>query len=327
MSQPDYLIVHSPFNCQNTSKNFPIMEIYSLSSSEAQPSKISFSLESPPSNQADSHQYAHYSHQGCGSTLAKRRSLMAASNLILSRKRPICTLVSEHVQNAQASDARPPSPSRPSKRAKELRTPLSPAPQYLRDHESANDAPRPLLQSLGPAKAYAAEQEASISYQSKPASLRTLSSPINFKSSLESFATNSDQDFIDHSALGDQSKYLYYPPTDSADGVQRFSRLQGSGPYRRLSYGETPSSPDSRVFHKTTGSRGLRRKASLHVKDDNCFSLDHQSSEAIQAKPWNSDSSQPKPKLLLDLAEDEEIEEMVSLLSLPNQQTCSPLRC
>ncbi len=299
------------------------MEICSLSSNEAQPSKVSF----PPSNPEDPRQYAHYSHRDCGSALAERRSLMAASNLILSRKRSIRSLVSEQVQNAQASDARPPSPSRPSKRTKEPRTPLSPAPQHLRDHESADDPPRPLLQSLGPAKAYAEEQEACINYQSQPASLRTLSSPIKFEGSLESFGTKPDQDSMDYSALGDQSKYLYYPPINSSEGVQPVSRLHDSGLYRRLSYGEPPSSPDWRVFHKTTGSRDLRRKARLHVKDNNYFSLDHQSPEAIQAKTWNSESSQPKPKLSLDLAEGEEIEEMVSLISLPNQQTCSPLRC
>ena len=304
-----------------------LMDIYALSSNEAQPSILSFPLESPPSNQEDPHQYARYGHQGCGSTLAERRSSMAASQLIPSRKRSIRSLVSEHVQNAQASDARPPLPSRPSKRTKEPRTPLSPRRQHLRDHESANDAPRPLLQSFGPVKACAAEQEAPLKYQSKPASLRTLSSPIKFKGSLETFATNSDRDFMDHSALGDQSKYLYCPPTNSSAGAQRSSRLHDSGPYRRLSYGEPPHSLDSRVFHKTTASRALKRKASLHLKDNNCFSLYHQNPEAIQAKPWISESSQPKPRLWLDLAKDEEIEKMVSLRSLVNQRTCSWLRC
>ena len=303
------------------------MDIHSLSPNEAQPSKLSSPVESPALNQEDPHQYACYSHQGCSSTLAERRSFMAASQLILSRKRSIRSLVSEHVQNAQASDARPPSPSRPSKRTKEPRTPLTPCHQHLRDHESITDAPRPLLQSFGPVKACAAEQEASLKYRSKPASLRTLSSPIKFKGSLESFATNPDQDLMDHSGLGDQSKYLYCPPTNSSDGTQRFSRLHDSGPYRRLSYGELPNSFDSRVFHKTTAFRDLSRKASLHVKDNNCFSPYHQNPEAIQAKPRDSEYSQPKPRLWLDLAEDEEIEKMVSLRSLPNQRTCSWLRC
>lgn len=303
------------------------MDIHSLSPNEAQPSKLSSPVESPALNQEDPHQYACYSHQGCSSTLAERRSFMAASQLILSRKRSIRSLVSEHVQNAQASDARPPSPSRPSKRTKEPRTPLTPCHQHLRDHESITDAPRPLLQSFGPVKACAAEQEASLKYRSKPASLRTLSSPIKFKGSLESFATNPDQDLMDHSGLGDQSKYLYCPPTNSSDGTQRFSRLHDGGPYRRLSYGELPNSFDSRVFHKTTAFRDLSRKASLHVKDNNCFSPYHQNPEAIQAKPRDSEYSQPKPRLWLDLAEDEEIEKMVSLRSLPNQRTCSWLRC
>ena len=298
-----------------------IMDIYSLFSEEAQPPKLSFPLESPASNQEDLHQYVRYSHQGCGFTMAERRSFMAASQLTLSRKRSIRSLVSEHVQKAQASEARPPSPSR------QPRTTLSPWPQHYRNYESANDAPRPLLQSFGPVKACAAEQEVSLKCQSKPASLRTLSSPIKFKGSLESFATNPDRDFMDHSAHMDQSKYLYYPPTNPSDAAQRFSRLHDSGPKRRLSYGESPDSPDSRIFHKTTASRDLRRKASLHVKDDNCFSLYHQNPKAIQARSWSSKSSQPKPRLWLDQAEDEEIEKMVSLRSLPNQRTCSWLRC
>ena len=252
---------------------------------------------------------------------------MAASKLIFSRKRSIRSPVSEHVPNAQASDARPASPSRLSKGTKEPRTPLSPRPQHLRDHESVDDAPRPLLQSFGPVKACAAEQEASLKHQSKPASLRKLSSPIKFKGSLESFATNLDLDIVDHSALGDQSKYLYCPPANSSGGTQRFSHLHDSGPYRRLSYGEPANSSDSRVFHKTTASRHLRRKASLRVKDNNCFSLYQQNPEAIQAEPWNSEYSQPKPRLWLDLAEDEEIEKMVSLRSMPNQPTCPWLRC
>ena len=50
-------------------------------------------------------------------------------------------------------------------------------------------------------------------------------------------------------------------------------------------------------------------------------------SEAIQAKPWDFEFSQAKPRLWLGLAEDEEIEEMVSLRSLPNQRTRSWLQC
>ncbi|KAK0510071.1 hypothetical protein JMJ35_007465 [Cladonia borealis] len=235
---------------------------------------------------------------------------MAASQLILSRKRSIRSLVSEHLPNAQPSDARPSSPSRPSKRTREPRTPVSPRPQHLRSHDSANYAPTPLLQSFEPVEACAAERQASLKYQSKPASLRTLSSPIKFKGSLESFATNPDCDCMSHSALGDQSKYLYCPPTNPSDGAQQFSCVHDSDSYRRLSYGEPPNYLDSRVFCKSTVPRDLRRKASLHVKDHNCLSFYHQNPEAIQAKPWDSEFSQTKPRLWLGLAEDEEIEEM-----------------
>ena len=303
------------------------MDIYYLSSNEAHRSKFSFPLESPSSDQEDPHQYARFTHKDYGSTLAERRSSMAASQLILSRKRSIRSLVSEHLPNAQASDARPSSPSRLSKRTREPRTPVSPRPQHLRSHESANYAPTPLLQSFEPVEACAAERQASLKYQSKPASLRTLSSPIKFKSSLESFATNPDCDCMDHSTLGDQSKYLYSPPTNPSDGAQRFSRVHDSDPYRRLSYGEPHNSLDSRVFGKSTVPRDLRRKASLHVKDHNCLSFYHQNPEAIQAKPWDSESSHATPRLWLGLAEDEEIEEMVSLRSLPNQRTRSWLQC
>ena len=305
------------------------MDTHFYFSNEGRPSKGSFPLQSPTWNQQDPYQCAHCSHQGCASALAERRSFMAASNLILPRKRSICSLVSEHVQNVQALDAWWPSPWRPSKRTKEPRTTLSPRPQHLRAHESANDRSRPLLRSSGPAKACVAEQaqETSLSYRSKSAGFRTLSSPIMFKSSFESLATNSEQDSMHHSKLGSQSKYLYYPPTNPSEGAHRFSRVHDGGPHRRLSYGAPPSAPDQKVFHKLTNSRHPRSKASLHVKEKGCLCLYNQSPEAIQAKPWDSEPSQVKPRLWLDRAEDEETQEMVSFLFLPNQQTCSWLRC
>lgn len=305
------------------------MDTVSLLSKEARPSKGLFPLESPTWNQEDPYQYAHCSHQGCGSALAERRSFMASSHLILSRKRPVRSLVAEHVQNAQAANARSPSPSRPSKRTKEPKAALSPRPQHSRADESANATSRPLMQPPGPAKACAAEQyqQASLNYQSKSAGFGTLSSPIMFKGSLESRATNPEQDSVVHSKLEAQSKYLYYPPTNPSEGAHWFSRVHDGGPHRRLSYGAPPNDPDSIVFHKLTSSRHPRRKASLHVKENGCLCLYNQSPEAIQAKPWNSEPCQIKPRLWLDLAEDDEIQETVSCLSLPNQKTCSWLRC
>ena len=303
-----------------------IMDTFSLLSNETRPLKGLFPVESPTWNQEDPYQYAHCSHQVCGSALAKRRSFMAASHLILSRKRPIRSPVA-HVRNAQASDARSPSPSRPSKRTEEPRAARSPHPQHSRAHESANETPRPLLQPLGPAKSCAAEQDqqASLNYQRKSAGVRTLSSPIVIKGGLESFAPKPKQGFMDHSALADQSKYLYYPPTNPSKRSHRCSRTHDGGPYRRLSYGAPPSTPDPRVFHKITESPDPRHKASLHVKENSYLCSYNQSHEAIQAKSWIYEPSQAEPRLWLDLAEDEEIQEMVSLLSLPNQQT--GLRC
>lgn len=327
MSQPDYLIVLFPFIAEILRRTLGcIMDIYYLSSNDAHPSRMSCLLEPPSSDQEDPHQHARSNHQGCGSTLTEKRSCMAAPQLVLSRKRSIHSLVSEHLQNAQASDARPPSTSRPSKRTREPKTPVSPAPHHLKDHESANYAPRPLLQSFEPIKACSAEQQASLKYQTKSASLRTLSSPIKFNDSIESFATSPNPDSMDYIALWDQSKYLYYPPTNPSEGAQPFSRLHNSGPYRRLSYGELSHSLDSRAFHTSTASRGLRRRASLRVKHHNCLSFYHHNPEAIQAKTWNSEPAQPKPRLWLDLAEDEEIGEKVSLRSLPNQRTRSWLQ-
>lgn len=299
-----------------------IMDILSFLSNEARPSNGSFPLESPAWNQEDPYQYAHYSHQGCGTALAERRSFMAAPHLIFSRKRPIRNLVDEHAQDAQASNAVSPSPSRPLKRSKELRAALSPRPQHSRTHESANDTSRRLLQRLGPAKACAAEQDqqASLNDQSESAGFRTLSSPIIIKGSLESLAPYRKQDFMDYSALADQSKYLYYPPTNPSEGARQFSRAHDGGPYRRLSYGAPPSTPGPRVSRKITDSPDPGRKASLHVKKNGCLCSYNQSPEAIQAKSWNSESSQTKPRLWLDLAEEEAIQKMVSLL-LPNQQT------
>ena len=299
------------------------MDTCSLLSNEGRPSNGTFSLESPTWNQENPYQYAHCSHRGCGSALAERRSFMAAPHLILSRKRPIRNLVVEHAQNAQASDARSPSPSRPSKRTKEPRAAQSPRPQHSRTHKSANDTSRRLQQTSGPARACAAQQdqEASLNYQSKSAGLRTLSSPIIIKGSLELLAPYPKQDFMDHSALADQSKYLYYPPTNPSEGAHRFSRAHGGGPYRRLSYGAPPSTPSPRVSQKITDSPDPGREASLHVETNGCLCSYNKGPEAIQAKSWKSERSQTKPRLWRDPAEDEEIQEMVSLLSLPNQQT------
>ena len=299
-----------------------IMDIFSLISNEARPSNGSFSLELPAWNQEDPYQYAHCSQQSCGSALAERRSFMAAPHLTLSRKRPIRNLVVEHAQDAQASDAMSLSPSRPSKRSKEPRAALSPHPQHSMTYESANDTSRRLLQRSGPAKACAAEQDqqASLNDQSKSAGFRTLSSPIIIKGSLESLGPYRKQDFMDYSALADQSKYLYYPPTNPSEGARQFSRTHDGGPYRRLSYGASPSTPGPRVSHKITDSPDSGRKASLHVKRNGYLCSYNQRPEAIQAKSWNSESSQTKPRLWLDLAEDEAIQEMVSLLLL-NQQT------
>ena len=299
-----------------------IMETFSLASNEARPSKRSFLLESPTWNQEDPHQYAHCSHQNCGSTLTEGRSFMAASHLILSRKRPIRSLVAGHVQNAPASNARSPSPSRPSKRTKEPTAALSPRPQHSRAHERANDTQRPLLQLSRSAKACAAEQDqrTSLDYQSKSAGFRRLSSPIIIKSSLESFE-NPKQDLMEYSTLADQSKYLYYPPTNPSEGAHRCFRAHDGGPYRRLSYGAPPSTPEPRVFHKVTDYPGPGEKASLHVKENGCLRSYDQSPEAIQAKSWDSESSQTKPKLWIDAAEDEETQGMVSLPPPPNHQT------
>ena len=305
-----------------------IMDTYSYFSNERRPSEGSFPLQSPTWNQEDPYQYAHCNHQGCASALAERRSFMAASNLILPRKRSICSLMSEHVQNAQALDAWSPSPWRPSKRTKEPKTALSPHPQHLRAHEGANDTSRPLVQPSGPTKACVAVQDQeAFNYGSKSAGFRTLSSPIMFKGSLESLATNSEQDSMDHSKLETQSKYLYYPPTNPSEGAHWFSRVRDGGPHRRLSYGAPHNIPGPWVFQKLTNSRHPRRNASLHVKENGCLGLYNQSPEAIQAKPWNPEPSQIKPILWLDRAEDEEIKGMVSFLSLPNQKTCSWLRC
>ena len=321
MSQPDYLIVRFPFIAEILKRICRcIMDIYYLSSNEAHPFRFSFPLQSPSSDQEDPHQYARSTHHDYSSTLAERRSSMAVSQLILSRKRSIRSLVSEHLPNAQASDARPSSPSRQSKRTRDAVTPVSPLPQHLRSHENADYAPTPLLQSSEPVRACATERQASFKYQTEPASLKTLSSPIKFKGNLESFATNPDRDWMNHSALGNQSNHLYCPPTISSDEAQQFSCVHDSDLYRRLSHGEPSTSLDLGVFRKARTPHDLRRKASLHVKDHNCLSSHHQNPEAIQAKPWDSECSQAKPSLWLSLAEEEEIEEMVSLRSLPNQR-------
>ena len=132
---------------------------------------------------------------------------------------------------------------------------------------------------------------------------------------------------MNHSALGNQSNCLYCPPTIPSDEAQQFSCAHDSDPYRRLSHGEPSNSLDLGVFRKARTPHDLRRKASLHVKDHNCLSFRHQNPEAIQAEPWGSEYSQAKPSLWLGLAEDEDIEEMVSLRSLPNQRTRSWLQC
>ena len=298
------------------------MEPFSLISNEARPSERSFPLESPTWNQEDPYQYAHCSHQDCGSTLTESRNFMAASHTILSRKRPIRSLVSGYVQKAPALDARSPSPSRPSKRTKEPTTALSPPPQQSSAHERANDTQGPLLQLSRSARACAAEQDqqASLDYQSKSAGFRRLSSPIIIKGSIESFETPK-QEFIGYSTLANQSKYLYYPPTNPADGAHKCFPAHDGGPYRRLSYGAPPSAPEPRVFHKVTDYPGPGEKASLHVEEYGCLRSNDQSPEAIQAKSRELESSRTKARSWIDAAEDEEVLGMVSLLPPPNHQT------
>lgn len=119
------------------------------------------------------------------------------------------------------------------------------------------------------------------------------------------------------------SRYIFYSPKNPSE--KRSEKLfhvldpQRKVPRRQLSYGEPLSTPKPRSLHKTTALPELRHKAGWEPDDEHDSWFDG-ALKASAVRPWYSEPTRTKPRLWLDLAEGEKIQEAVSNPKDPSER-------
>ena len=111
------------------------------------------------------------------------------------------------------------------------------------------------------------------------------------------------------------SRYIYYAPTNCYNKPDQASEVPRKVPNRQLSYGDPSREIAPRCLHKTKGSRELRHEAERHAEDYNLQLCSDSTFDASAARPYHSQRTWSKPRLWLDLSEQEDtIQEAVRIM-------------
>ena len=111
------------------------------------------------------------------------------------------------------------------------------------------------------------------------------------------------------------SRYIYYAPTNCYNKPDQAFGMHRKVPNRQLSYGDPSREIAPRCLHKTKGSRELRHEAERHAEDYDFELCSDSTQDASAARPYYSKDTWSKPRLWLDLSEQEDtIQEAVSIL-------------
>lgn len=147
---------------------------------------------------------------------------------------------------------------------------------------------------------------------------KTLRSPFEYTQELvptqvDSSAKADVQRFHFIGSLCDEKSlgYIYYAPTNPSDTTSQASEARRRIPRRQLSYGDLSSKP--RSLHKSAGSRELRREAERQEEDYDLGSWSDSTSNASATRPYHSELTRSKPRIWLDLSEQDKIQEAVSM--------------
>ena len=112
----------------------------------------------------------------------------------------------------------------------------------------------------------------------------------------------------------ESSRYIYYAPTNCYDKPDQTFGVPRKVPNRQLSYGDPSREVAPRCLHKTKGSRELRHEAERYAEDYNLEMCSDSTLVASAARPHHSEGTRSKPRLWLDLSEQEDtIQEAVSI--------------
>ena len=111
------------------------------------------------------------------------------------------------------------------------------------------------------------------------------------------------------------SRYIYYAPTNCYNKPYQAFGVHRNVPNRQLSYGEPCREVAPRCLHKTKGSRELRHEAERNAEDYNLEMYSDSTLDASAARPDHCEGTWSKPRLWLDLSEQEDtIQEAVSIM-------------
>ena len=116
--------------------------------------------------------------------------------------------------------------------------------------------------------------------------------------------------------------YIYYAPTNPSDKTGQTFGTHRRIPRRQLSYGDRSGKPGPRSLHKTAGSWELRHEAERHAEDYDLDSLSDSTSNASAARPYSSEPIRSKPRIWLDLSEQDKIQEAVSMRRNNHRSPC-----
>lgn len=164
--------------------------------------------------------------------------------------------------------------------------------------------------------------------------LKTLRSPFEYTPELvnpqiDTTANNDIRRFDPDRSEGSEkiSRYIYYAPTNPSDKTNQTLDAHRRVPHRKLSYGgDPPSKPRPRFLHKTRASRELRREAERDAEDYGLDSWSDSTLSASAARPYRSERIRSKPRLWLDLSEDnDKIQEAVSIPDLREMEKHLPM--
>ncbi|KAF6233668.1 hypothetical protein HO173_008225 [Letharia columbiana] len=156
--------------------------------------------------------------------------------------------------------------------------------------------------------------------------LKPLRSPFEFRELVASQVDRYAKDGIQRFDLNrpmrseNSSGYIYYAPTNPSDKTDQTLHAHRRVPRRQLSYGDPRSRPGSRPLHRTTGSWELRHEAERHAEDLDLSFRSDSTSNVSAARPYHSEPIKSKPRLWLDLSEQDKIQEAVSILKLQEMQ-------
>ena len=229
------------------------------------------------------------------------------------------------VGGPEESPTRALSGSHSAKRLKDLVTPplSSTIPSYNR--LVTTGLSRPLLdfseaKTVLPKRADHAE---ATSHHLEPDRPKTLRSPFEYTRDLvtnhiDPIGKNSMQRFDLNRSLRswNSSEYIYFAPTNPSDKTSQASDIHRRVPRQRLSYGDPPSKPGSRL-HKSTGSWELRHEAERHAEGHNLDLRSNTTLNASAARPYHFRPAQSKHRLCFDSSErKDEIQEAVSIIKL-----------